>query len=211
MERRSLRTKEEIMKEDGLELQKRLQDDPETVVLLQPTPPRHMARARCCADYCLLAKLCGQEEVVIKDRYRVVVGEGDQRDYFHVSCIEGMINLPSLAPTRFKLDTSCHRWNDGWPWAWSLMLREWFEHGGCINPDKISEYLAAMKVYSKASARDDTRWIDWQLDHKCDHEERDGKCECSPPAREALVKPVLENQVVEGTEKCPLSQVLRRR
>jgi len=63
------------------------------------------------------------------------------------------------------------------------MLREWFEHGGCIDLDKISEYIAASKAYSEASGLDDTRWIDWQLGHKRSHEERDGKCECSPPTR----------------------------
>ncbi|ELR06986.1 hypothetical protein GMDG_08220 [Pseudogymnoascus destructans 20631-21] len=53
-------------------------------------------------------------------------------EYFHISCLEKMIDLPSLAPSRFKLYTDGYRWNSGWPWTWGLMLRKWFQHSGFI-------------------------------------------------------------------------------
>jgi hypothetical protein len=36
--------------------------------------------------------------------YRIAL-VSDNLEYFHVSCLEKMIDLPSLAPSLFKLDT----------------------------------------------------------------------------------------------------------
>ncbi|OBT63349.1 hypothetical protein VE03_07192 [Pseudogymnoascus sp. 23342-1-I1] len=70
-----------------------------------------------------------------------------------------MIDLPSLAPSRFKLDTDGYRWNNGWPWTWGLMLRKWFQHSGCVDLARIAEYsvlpvedLAAVHVVSAGNS-----------------------------------------------------------
>jgi hypothetical protein len=42
------------------------------------------------------------------DEYRIVL-VSDDREYFHILCLEKMIRLPSLAPSRFKLDTECYQ------------------------------------------------------------------------------------------------------
>ncbi|OBT38972.1 hypothetical protein VE00_10820, partial [Pseudogymnoascus sp. WSF 3629] len=59
-------------------------------------------------------------------------------EYFHISCLEKMIDLPSLAPSRFKLDTDGYWWNSSWPWTWDLMLRK------CVLPieDLAADYKA---------------------------------------------------------------------
>jgi hypothetical protein len=139
-ERRSRLTLEERMAEDGREIQRRLEREPAMAILLQPSPPRHMRRAQCWAGECPIPDTSPRYEGRIMDEYRIVL-VSDDRKYFHISCLEKMIRLPSLAPSRFKLDTECYRWNDGWPWTWGLMLRKWFEHSGCIDLTKIVEYI----------------------------------------------------------------------
>lgn len=49
-ERRSLMIPEEKRVENGLRLQGELESKPALAILLQPTPPTCMARARCRAD-----------------------------------------------------------------------------------------------------------------------------------------------------------------
>ncbi|PVH91609.1 hypothetical protein DM02DRAFT_334936, partial [Periconia macrospinosa] len=124
-ERRSRMMPEEKIAENGLRLRRQLESEPALAIMLQPTPPGYMARARCRADYCSCAERRGIE---IKDEYRIVL-DTRPREYFHISCLEKMLDLPSLAPARFRLDTDCYRWNQDWPWTWGLMLRKWFEHG----------------------------------------------------------------------------------
>ena len=60
-----------------------------------------------------------------------------------------MLDLPLLAPIRFRLDTDCYWWNQNWPWIWGLMLRKWFKYGSCINLYKIAGYIKAHKRYKK--------------------------------------------------------------
>ncbi|XP_014550519.1 hypothetical protein COCVIDRAFT_115245 [Bipolaris victoriae FI3] len=156
-ERRSLMTPEEKSLENGLRLRGELESKPALAILLHPTPPTWMARARCRADYCSFA-----ECRVIKEEYRIVF-DTVPRVCFHVSCIEKMLDLPSLAPARFKLDTDCYRWNRDWPWTWGLMLQKWFEHGGCINLHKIARYFKAYIRYEREVSKHDAAWIQCQL------------------------------------------------
>ncbi len=60
-------------------------------------------------------------------RHRIKVSSGD---YYRVSCLESMLDLPRLAPSRFILDTKPYRWNHNTSWRWGLMFHEWFNHSG---------------------------------------------------------------------------------
>ncbi|KAF2180920.1 hypothetical protein K469DRAFT_555790 [Zopfia rhizophila CBS 207.26] len=206
-ERRSRMTPEEKTAENGLRLRRRLESEPALTVLLQPTPPGYMARARCRADYCSFAEEAGKLSIEIKDEYRIVLGT-QPREYFHVSCLEKMLDLPSHAPTRFRLDTDCYRWNQDWPWTWGLMLRKWFEHGGCINLGPIAGYIKVHKRYEKEDGDYDTAWIEWHLAHqrKCNGDEEVCKC---PPPPEAPAEPFLQDYQTKKSDVCPLSEVLR--
>ena len=208
-ERRSRITPEEKIAENGLRLRRRLESEPALTVLLQPTPPRYMARARCRADYCFFAEKAGSRQVEIKDEYRIVL-DTQPREYFHVSCLEKMLDLPSLAPTRFRLNTDCYRWNQDWPWTWGLILRKWFEYGGCINLRKIAGYIKAHKRYEKEDDDYDTAWIERELAHQRECNDKEGGCKCPPPP-EALVEPFLKEYQTNKGDVCPLSKVLRHR
>jgi hypothetical protein len=164
-----------------------------------------MARARCRAACCSFAKEEGLSEIEIRDDYQIVLA-GQQRQYFHVSCLEKLLDLPSLAPSRFKLDSDRYRWNDNWPWTWGLMLRKWFEHSGRIDINKIAEYSTAYDTYDKDEGDFDTQWITWQLAHqrKC----LDGYSEC-PPAPIGPEEPILKDYKTMEGETCLLSEVLQ--
>lgn len=103
-ERRSRLTLEERMAEDGREVQRQLEREPTMTILLQPSPPRHMRRAQCWAGECPIVNMSPRYKGRIMDDYRIVLLSDDCK-YFHISCLEKIIRLPSLAPSRFKLDT----------------------------------------------------------------------------------------------------------
>lgn len=118
-----------------------------------------------------------------------------------------MLDLPSLAPKRFKLDTARYRWNNSWPWTWGLMLRKWFEHGGCIDLDKIAEYIRACKRFKGENNNFSTSWIKWQLAYQrtCKDDKESYQC---PPPPEAPKEPILKNYKTDKGDTCPLSEVL---
>ena len=92
-ERRSRLSFEEWMAEDGQNVLRRLEREPTTSILLQPSPP---SWAGCSA---------GKGSHTIRgDNYRTVLGSRD-RMCFHISCIGLMVDLVSLSRTRFALDT----------------------------------------------------------------------------------------------------------
>jgi hypothetical protein len=162
-ERRSLMTPQEKVAENGLQLQCRLDGEPALAILLQPTPPGHMAKARCYANCCPFAEKAGKFPIEIRDDFRIVL-TSTLREYFHVGCLEQMLDLPLLAASRFKLDMASYRWNQNWPWTWGLMLRKWFEHNGRIDLDKIAEYITAYKMSKEELGDFSARHIDWQPD-----------------------------------------------
>jgi hypothetical protein len=97
-ERRSRLPVEERMTEDGREVLRRLEQEPTTTILLQPSPPSYMSRAGCAAGKCAITDASAQGYGrPIMDDYRIVLGSRNQR-YFHVSCVEMMVDLASLAP-----------------------------------------------------------------------------------------------------------------
>lgn len=193
------------MAEDGQEIQRRLMREPTTTILLQPSPPRHMGRAQCRAGECLIADTSPRYEGRIVDNYRIVL-VSDDREYFHISCLEKMIRLPSLAPSRFKLDTECYRWNNDWPWTWGLMLRKWFEHSGCVDLTKIAEYIDAYDTFQRANGDFSTKYVERQLTHLRECTADPGSCGC-PPEPKVPMESTLEDYKTE--KECSIGGVLR--
>lgn len=118
-----------------------------------------------------------------------------------------MLDLSSLAPSRFGLDTASYRWNNGWPWQWGLILRKWFEHSGRINLDKISAYIEAHDTFKEELGNFSTKHIDWQITHfECNSDRKS----CGyPPEPEGPETPILKDYTTQEDEKCPLSDILR--
>jgi hypothetical protein len=115
-----------------------------TTVLLQPCSRRW---AGCAAGKCPIAEVGG-------DNYRVVLGTR-HRKYFHISCVETMVDLVSLHQSRFRLDTG----------TWGLVLRAWFEHNGRIDLAKIAAYIDAYEKFKEERDHFGTRHINWHLAH----------------------------------------------
>jgi hypothetical protein len=204
-ERRSRLTLKERMAEDGREIQRRLEREPTITILLQPSPPRHMRRAQCLAGECPIADTSPRDKGRIIDDYRIVF-VSDDREYFHISCLEKMIRLPSLAPSRFKLDKEGYRWNNGWPWTWGLMLRKWFKHSRCIDLAKIAEYIDRYNTLQRANSDFSTQHVEWQLTHLHECTADRGSCGCLPEP-EGLIEPTLEDYKTE--KECSIGEVLR--
>ena len=70
------------MAEDAREVLRRLEREPNTTISLQPCP---RTWAGCAAGKCAIADVLG-------DNYRVVLGNRN-RKYFHISCVETMVDL----------------------------------------------------------------------------------------------------------------------
>jgi len=205
-ERRSRLSLEEKMAKNGGELQRRLERNPEITILLQPSPPGHMGKAQCRARDCLFENRSPRLETRIMDDYRAVL-ISHAREYFHVSCLEKMLDLSSLTPTRFMLDRESYRWNDGWPWTWGLMLRLWFEHGGRIDLAKVKAYIKAYKKFKKTDGVFDTQYIEWQAKHQRECSIDASTCRC-PPEPKGPTPPTLEDYKSTTGEPCCLSEVL---
>ena len=205
-ERRSHLSLEEKMAENGHELQRRLERHPEITILLQPSPPGRMGKAQCRARDCLFEDRSPRQETRIMDDYRIAL-VSHARQYFHVSCLEKMLDLSSLAPTRFKLDNEPYQWNDGWPWTWGLMLRLWFEHGGRIDLAKVKTYIKSYKKFKKADGEFSTVYLEWHFKHQgeCSAETRNCRC---PPEPKGPTPPTLKDYKSTTGEPCCLSEVL---
>ncbi|OBT40279.1 hypothetical protein VE00_09864 [Pseudogymnoascus sp. WSF 3629] len=93
------------MAEDRRKLQRQLEQDAAITILLQPSPPIHMRRVHCQANECFITDASPRGDSLIMGDYRIVLVSYNL-EYFHISCLEKMIDLPSLAPSRFKLDTN---------------------------------------------------------------------------------------------------------
>ncbi|KFY75266.1 hypothetical protein V499_04727 [Pseudogymnoascus sp. VKM F-103] len=207
-ERQSRLTPEERMRENGQELQRRLECEPAIAILLQRSPPGHMVRAECRAVSCPIAAMSPSDKGRrIMDVYRAVL-VSDEDQYFHISCLEKMITLSSLAPSRFKLDMNGYRWRDGWPWTWGLMLRKWFEHSGCIDLAKIAEYIDAYDTFKEADSDFMTQWGEWEHTHRRECAADLGSCGC-PPEPKGPVSPMLEGYKTEKAKICSIGEVLR--
>jgi hypothetical protein len=158
-ERRRDLSPTERLKEDGQTLLRELERLNKTIVL-QKTPRNDNSGARCGAEEgCLsvhrMLQIFGEDTDLqhvrpdprmIRGQYRIFIDKGmlDERYlYYHLNCFEAMVDLKSLVPDKFSLDTSTV---GGLP-SWGLMLRHWFEKKGNVALDEIAAYLDAEKAY----------------------------------------------------------------
>jgi hypothetical protein len=154
----------------NLSTTERLEEDGQTLlrdverlnkaIVLQKAPRNDNSGARCGADEgCLsvhrMRQIFGEDTDLqhvrpdprlIRDQYRIFIDKEslDKRClYYHLECFEAMVDLKSLVPDKFSLDTSTV---GGLP-SWGLMLREWFEKKGNVALDEIAAYIDAEKAY----------------------------------------------------------------
>lgn len=172
------------MAEDGREILRRLEQEPTTTILLQPC---HQRWAVCDAGECT---------IVFGDKYRVVLGTRN-RKYFHISCVETMVDLVSLPQSRFGLDMG----------TWGLMPRAWFEHNGRIDLAKIAAYIDAYAKYEEARDDHGSRHVDWQMAHMTKCTVSRELCDCPPEPKAGFVQPTLHDYTTNET--CTISEVVR--
>lgn len=206
-DRRSRLTPDERMREDGEEL-RRFESEPAMTIILQRSPPENMKRAECRAVPCPIAAMSPGDEGRIMEDYRLVLVSDNRDKYFHISCLERMISLSSLAPSRFKLDAKCYKWRDGWPWTWSLMLRKWFEHSGCIDLAKVAEYIDAYDTFKQKESDFATQFNEWHFTHLRECTADLESCECAPEPK-GPVAPTLEGYKTEKAEVSSIAEVLK--
>lgn len=194
-------TPAEKMAENGKRMLRQLDENPLLKLLLQPNPPTEAPRAKCCADYCAMSAGVLQREAEIKDDYRIALTTQDCQ-HFHVYCLEKILDLASLAPRRFKLDSATYPWNAGRSWSWGLMLRKWFECSGSIDLHKIAAHINDHREYSN-----------WQIAHQkmcnCGQGKERGRPCVYPPPPAVPVAPILTKYRTSPSETCPLTMVLR--
>ncbi|OBT93156.1 hypothetical protein VE01_09219 [Pseudogymnoascus verrucosus] len=130
-------------------------------------------------------------------------------EYFHISCLENMIDLPLLAPSQFKLDKGGYRWNSGRPWTWGLMLRKWFQHSGCVDLARIAEYIDAYDRFKAELKAFSTPHTKWQLTHLNQCTADRGSCGCPPEPEGPGSPPTLEDYKTGDTKACSISEVLK--
>ncbi|KFY22848.1 hypothetical protein V491_02701 [Pseudogymnoascus sp. VKM F-3775] len=177
-------------------------------IILQRSPTGNMKRAECRAVPCPMAAMSPSDEGRIMEDYRLVVVSDIRDQYFHISCLERMVSLSSLAPSRFKLDAKGYKWCDGWPWTWSLMLRKWFEHSGCIDLAKIAEYIDEYYTFKQADSDFATQFNEWHFTHRDECTADLGSCGC-PPELKGPVAPTLEGYKTEEAKICSIDEVLK--
>jgi hypothetical protein len=207
--RRARLTQSERMIEDGKDLHDSLDRTPSLTLVLQPSPPYHLRRAQCCAKECTSSGNQPKNDHAIKDEYRVAV-LGPQREYYHIECLEKMLDLSPLAATRFFLDTEPYRWNNHRPWTWGMMVEKWFTQRGYINLDAIDHFIDAYDRFGEENREFSTRYISWQLRHGSSNNKHSRPCDCKCPfLGEAPQEPRLEDFELHATEPLPLSDVLQ--
>lgn len=207
-DRRAQLTRNMRMKEDGEELRKQFDRNRRWAFILQPSPPYHLRRVQCSARECTSAG-DGRNGQTIKDDYRVAL-LGYERKYYHIECLEKMIELSQLAATRFFMDTQSYPWNGRWPWTWGMMVEKWFTRRGYVNLDGIEHFIDAHDRFDEASSAFSVRSIKWQLAHGSGDNEHSVPCDCKFPfLAEVPQKPRLEDFELHATEPLFLSEVLQ--
>lgn len=197
---------QERMAEESRQLLRQLDQDPTMIFLLERCEGTRYNLFLCDASECLLRKDKSLRQAGTL-RHRVLV-DGAFRGFYHVPCLEVLLDLPRLAPSRFMLDTKPYRWHYNTPWRWGFMFEKWFENSGRIDLTKMAAYFKAVDAYLEE--RDDwtKRNIEWQIAHgQCETECGASGCrsKVSPPEC-----PVGDYTIEDGSdgEVCPLSDVL---
>ncbi|KAJ4180978.1 hypothetical protein NW767_014246 [Fusarium falciforme] len=207
--RRGRLTPQEKIVEDRTQFQRQLDQDPAVTLLLQRCQQTPYSRLPCNASECLVDQ-GGRNYQATTFRHRILVDTA-YGDSYHVPCLEAMIDLPRLAPSRFMLDTRPCRWNHNAPWKWGFMFQQWFEHSGRVDLAKIATYFKEADAYLKE--RDDwsTRYIEWQWTHR-ECKTNCGASECGPEPSSPPERPNIGDYTTEGGSDgkvCPLSDVLK--
>jgi hypothetical protein len=199
-------TPEEKIAEEGGQLRRLLDQDPTMTFLLQRCEQTPYNSLPCRAWECLVARGRRNRQAGTL-RHRILV-DGALDGFYHVPCLEAMLNLPRLAPSRFMLDTKPYRWNHNSPWKWGFMFQQWFEYSGRVDLAKMTAYFQEMDAYLKE--RDDwsTRNIDWQIVHgECKTDCGASGCNSAPSPPERPVGDYTTEESSDG-KVCPLSDVL---
>lgn len=195
-------TPQERMTEDGAQLQRKLDQDSTITLTLERCEPSPYNIFLCDASECLLSQ-GGVSRRSPMLRHRIKVSSGG---YYHVCCLESMLNLPRPAPSRFMLDTKPYRWNHNAPWTWGLMFHKWFDHSGQVELEKIATYFQELDSYFEE--RDDwsTRYLNWQAVHRgCKTDCGVVGCRSEPSGP---LEPDLRDCTTKGGQVCPLSDLL---
>ena len=204
--RREALSPQERLKEDGQELQQKIEADPAMVVALERSSSE---RAKCRAgDDCLHRQINRYGRVAITDEYRICMHGVENQDwfgrtkhYYHLGCFSRMVNLIALVPSRFKMD--------GAPGSWPLMVEKWFQYKGCIDLNKIASYIDQQDAYIAAMREYSCEEIGWQLAHSKSCIDK-AKCECKLPQRPtAPSKPRLKNCTAGERNISDLGYVLK--
>ncbi|KAI1748106.1 hypothetical protein F4782DRAFT_518200 [Xylaria castorea] len=165
------------------------------ICLFQPTPEMG-ARAECSYEDCLHENTQGQR---ITQHYRITTTDTYSKPYYHVDCFEAMVDVQELlACDKLCADNSPYRWNNNWPWQWSLMFRKWFEHKGCINLDALAAYIDKWESYEAELPGFSRKFIDAQLKKEPGWEQMKGP-----------KKPILEGYTTSKEGSCELSAIMK--
>ncbi|KFZ17219.1 hypothetical protein V501_01853 [Pseudogymnoascus sp. VKM F-4519 (FW-2642)] len=157
---------------------------------------------------CFITNALPRGDSLIMADYRIAL-VSHNLEYFHISCLENMIDLPLLAPSQFKLDKDGYRWNSGRPWTWGLMLRKWFQHSGCVDLARIAEYIDAYDRFKAELKAFSTPHTKWQLTHLNQCTADRGSCGCPPEPEGPGSSPALEDYKTGDTKACSISEVLQ--
>jgi len=120
------------------------------------------------------------------------------RHYNHAQCLDKMIDLIGLTQSKFITSRD-------YSLSWAMMIRKWSENQGCINLDKIIDYMKTHDIFQEERKEDDVACNEWYKAHaKCKNEtqgSRMGLRRRLPLMPERLGKPVLVDHVTSQTEK----------
>ncbi|KAG9249400.1 uncharacterized protein F5Z01DRAFT_595255, partial [Emericellopsis atlantica] len=161
--RRGRLSPKEKIAEDGAQLRRQLDQDLTMTLLLQRCQETRFNLLPCDASECLIKPSDrGYQGSTLRHRILTDMSLGDS---YHVPCLEAMLDLPQLVPSRFKLDTSPYRWNYNRPWSRGFMIKEWFDRSGQVDLGKLATYFEHMDMYWKERGDWSTRDIEWQIAH----------------------------------------------
>jgi len=177
-------------------------DDPAQTLVLARLEPRQRYRARNTATVRQRPR-CPE---TAPTRYYIVIRNSSlENPRYGVPCLETVLHLPALAPTRFKLRKN-REGRESTSTRWGFMIRKWFKHSGRIDLEEISVWFRDLDEYENERKKWSVRDIEWQLGPHSSCETDCGSPECrrqAPPKR-----PALRSFIKVRGEPCQLSTVL---
>ncbi len=186
--RREALSPQDRLKEDGRELQQRIEGDPEMIVLFEVSASN---RARCRAERdCLRQSPSSDGHSRVSDPYRICLQGVDdggwypRTNYFyHVTCFNHMVDLHALWPSKLQIDMGGSRW--------PIMLCQWFLHEGCIDLEKIATFVDEYESYMSVPI-----------------DQTETTYRSPPESNDQSRPPRLENHTTSKESRCDLEEVL---